>query len=882
MTLEKTGLTSVEAKEKLAKYGFNEIKDISKNTPFKILLRQVKSNFIVYLLFVATIISFLVGKEITAYTILAIIFMVIIVGFIQEYRSEKAIGALKGMLTPTSTVIRDGKEQEVFSVNLVPGDILILRNGEKIPADCILLKEKELQINESVLTGESKEVRKKIGTEETYSDENLIFMGTYIVNGKCVAKILHTGMNTRFGKIAGLISTTEKELPLQKKINSIAKYMAILAIVVSVLTGAVMLFRSSVIDMEVIINVLILVIALSVSAFPEGLPVVLITTLSSGVYRMAKLNAIVNRISIIETLGETTVICSDKTGTITKGEMTVKKIFTGESFFNVSGVGFEAKGDFFYENKKIDIKKEYFFSTLFYNLVLCNDARIEKTGDLENEFKTTGSATESALLVLAQKAGISKEDLIFERLEEIPFNSERKMMSVLCEMEKEKIVYSKGALEYLIKHCSFIQKKDGIFELTEEGKKNIFKANDSMTSNSLRTLAFAYKKVDIFSEESFEEDLIFIGLVGMEDPPREEVKEAIGQCHNAGIEVKMITGDNKETAFAVGKEIGLIGKLMEGYELENITDDELAKIIPSISIFARVKPEHKLRIVKALKSNGEIVTMTGDGVNDAPALKEAHIGVAMGKNGTDVSRSVADLTLKDDNFSTIVLAISEGRTIFKNIRKFVTYQLSCNFAELAILFIGVLLSPLLGWHVPILLALQILFMNLITDNFPAITLGLNPPSKDVMVEIPRRNSDILDKKFIGLLVFNGTLMMFFVLLTYFFTFNVIGKSVEYSRTVALFTLILTEIVSAFNFRSFRKGVLTRSLFVNPYLFYASMISLVATIVLIYSPLNRLFETIPLKFDGFMVAIFVAFLMILIFDTLKLINNKKRFFDLEHS
>ncbi len=878
--LKEKGLTKKEAEKRLEQYGLNEIKDISKTNLLKILLRQIKSNFIIYLLIVAMLISFFVGKSVTSYTILAVISMVIIIGFIQEYRAEKAISALKGMLVPFSIVIRDGKEQEVQSANIVPGDVLILRNGDKIPADCILLEEQELRVNESVLTGESKEIKKIAGNEKRYSDENLIFMGAYIVNGRGVAKVLHTGMSTQFGKIAGLISTTEKELPLQKKVNKIAKYMAIIAIIISVLTGIIMLSQSAVINGEIIIGVLILVIALSVSAFPEGLPVVLITTLASGARRMAKQNAIVNRMSIIETLGETTVICSDKTGTITKGEMTVKRIFAGNSFFDVTGAGYEAKGDLLYQNRKIDLSKEPVLDLLIKNSVLCNDAIIERTGE-DYEYKVIGSPTEASLLILAAKAGLFKEDMKFNRIQEIPFNSERKMMSVLCQLNREKIVYSKGAPEYLIKHCNFIQKKDGIFRLTERERKKILEANKDMTSNSLRTVAFAYKEVRTFTKDHFEEDLIFTGLAGMEDSPREEVKEAIRICQNAGIKVKMITGDNKETALAIAKEIGLRGKLIDGNELDNITDDELAKVISSISIFARVKPEHKLRIIKALKLNGEIVTMTGDGVNDAPALKEAHIGVAMGKNGTDVSRSVADLTLKDNNFNTIVLAINEGRTIFKNIRKFVTYQLSCNFAELSILFIGVLLAPFLGWQIPLLLALQILFMNLVTDNLPAITLGFNPSSKDTMSDMPRKKKEILNKNLIILLIFTGSLLTLLVLSSYFLTFNILGESLEYSRTVALFSLICLEIVSAFNFRSFRKGVLNRGLLVNPYLFYASVISLIATFLIVYSPLNKVFETVPLKLDGFIIAISVSLLLIVIFDVLKYMNNKKKFFDLEH-
>ena len=604
------------------------------------------------------------------------------------------------------------------------------------------------------------------------------------------------------------------------------------------------------------------------------------TTLSSGAYRMAKLNAIVNRMSIIETLGETTVICSDKTGTITKGEMTVKKIFAGGSFFDVTGVGYESNGDFLLENKKTDISKKRFFKTLFYNAVLCNDARIEKTGE-DDQFKISGSPTESALLILAAKTGLFKEDLNFERLEEIPFNSERKMMSAVYQVNKEKIVYSKGAPEYLIKKCAFIEKGNKVYKMTDKERGQILEANNSMALNALRTLAFAYKKLNDPDKGSFEENLIFTGIVGMEDPPRECVRDAVQKCRNSGIGVKMITGDNKETALAIAKEIGLRPSLIEGHELENITDDELARTIRSISIFARVKPEHKLRIIKALKANDEIVTMTGDGVNDAPALKEAHIGVAMGKNGTDVSRSVADLTLKDDNFSTIVLAITEGRSIFKNIRKFVTYQLSCNFAELSVLFIGVLMAPILGWDIPLLLAIQILFMNLVTADLPAITLGLNPHSNDLIDELPRKNAEILNKKLFLLLIFTGGILTIFVLTSYFISYNILGGSIEHSRTVALFTLIGLEIASAFNFRSFRKGVFGRSLFVNPYLFYASVISLLATFAIIYTPLSRFFETAPLGLDGFIMATIFSLLLIFIFDAMKKLNNKKRFFDLDH-
>lgn len=627
--MEKRGLTEREAKKKLKQYGSNEIKESLVISPIKILFRQIKKNFILYLLFIAVILSFIVGKSITAYAILVVIFVLIFTGFIQEYRAEKAIKSLRGMLMPVSIVIRDGKEKEILSKDIVPGDIILLRNGEKIPADCIVIEEKELLVNESILTGESREIEKIAAkSEKEYSEKNTLFMGSFIVNGKCLAKVIHTGMNTKFGNIANMISTAEKELPLQNKVNKISKYMAVVAIVFSVLTGLFMImFNPS--SENLLIDALILMIALAVSAFPEGFPVVLITALANGVYKMAQKNAIVNRMSIIETLGETTVICSDKTGTITKGEMTVSKIYADNHMIDVTGTGYEGKGDFLINNRKINPKKDEVLDRLIKSSVICNDARIERTGE-DNLYNINGTPTEASLLIMAAKSGMHTEDLEFKKIEEMPFDSKRKMMSVLCKLEKENYVFSKGAPEILLKNCKKIQRNDGVFTLTEKERKKILETNKEMTSDCLRTLAIAYKKVTSFSKDHFEEELVFLGLVGMEDPPREEVKESILLCMKAGIKVKMITGDNRETALAISKRIGLHGRIIEGQDLDKMTEIELSKIVNEIVVFARVKPEHKLMIVKALKLNGEIVTMTGDGVNDAPALKEAHIGVAMG------------------------------------------------------------------------------------------------------------------------------------------------------------------------------------------------------------------------------------------------------------
>lgn len=862
------GLKSEEAKKLLEKFGYNEIKDINKKTLIKILLHQIKNNFIIYLLFFAMLFSFIASKNLTGYVILAVILIVITTGFFQEYKAEKAIESLKEMLVPISIVIRDGKEKEVPSKEIVPGDILVLRSGEKIPADCLILEQKNLLVNESILTGESREIRKKeTKDEKDYTDENLLFTGTLIIEGKCIAKVLHTGMNTRFGKIASMISTTEKELPLQKKLNKIAKYLTIYGVTFSILTGLLILLRANLITQETIINTLIVVIAVMVSSFPEGFPVVLITALSTGVYRMAKKNAIVNRMSVIETLGETTVICTDKTGTLTKGEMTIKKILTDGRIYEVTGEGYEGNGDFYLNGKKINPKKENVLNLLLKSAVLCNDAIIERTGE-DKIFNSIGNPTEISLLVLSSKADIYKEDFIFKREEEIPFNSTRKMMSTLYKEGKDFFVYTKGAPEIILKKCKYIQRENGFWRLTEKEKEKILKINEKFNKEAYRTLALAYKKEN--SKNIKEEDLIFIGIVAIEDPPKKEVPEAIKICLNSGIKVKMVTGDHKETALAIAKQIGLKGKIIEGEELEKLTDEELSKIIEEITIFARVKPEHKLKIVKALKMKGEIVTMTGDGINDAPALKEAHIGVAMGKKGTDVTKEVADLTLKDDNFATIVEAIKEGRTIFTNIQKFTTYQTSINFSQVALIFLSILLklpSPLV--------AIQILFMNLFTDELTAITLAFNPYSKDAMEQKPRKKSEIITKPLLLMLVLAGLTITLFSLAVYSYFYQ--RESFKIASTITFTTMVLFGITNAFNFRSFRKRTLNRSPFTNKPLLFVSIIAILSLLATIYSPLlNKLLETTPIRFSYFLISFLISFSIILIFDFIKYLNEKKHF------
>ncbi|MDD4250952.1 MAG: cation-transporting P-type ATPase [Candidatus ainarchaeum sp.] len=864
------GLTSIQAKELLEKYGPNELNEKSKISAFGILLRQVKNNFIIYLLVFATLLSFFVGKIITAFVLIGVIIMVVGTGFLQEYRADQAIKALKKMLMHISIVIRNGQEIEVNTSEIVPGDILILRTGEKVPADCEILEEYELRVNESILTGESTEVKKFVCKKEV-KDENKLFMGTMIVSGKCVARTIHTGMNTKFGKIANLISNIEKEMPLQKKVGVLTKNMAIIGLGVSVLIGIIMLLRAETITAELITEILIIVIAVAVSSFPEGFPVVLTTTLSLGAHRMAKKNAIINRMSIIETLGETTVICTDKTGTITKGEMTVRNIFVNNKEINVTGTGFETTGDFFYKNKKIDPLEDKELFLLLKTGVLCNESIIEKKNN-GKEYSVIGSPTEAAIMILAGKARIFREDFDNTREQEIPFSSERKIMSSLYKENLDRFVYAKGALEFLLPKCDFIQKNGKIIKLTEKEKNKILDENKKIASKSLRTIGMAYKKNN--SKIISEDELIFLGFIAMEDPPREEVKQSIIECYAAGIKVKMITGDNKETAISIAKQIGLKHtRILEGNELDHITDDELTRIVDEINIFARVKPEHKLRIVRALKANNEIVTMTGDGVNDAPSLKEAHIGVAMGISGTDVSRSVADMILKDDNFASIVDAIKEGRSIFKNIQKFSSYQISANFAQVSI----ILFAILLGMPLP-LIALQILFMNLFSDEILAITLAFNPHSKNTMTIPPRRNSKIITKKLVTLIIIAGTTITFFTLLTFYASYTIFGFSLVESRTIVFLTMVMFGITNAFNFRSFQKPTLTRSLLVNKNLFYTSILVFLTSMIIIFTPINNLFEISPIKPIVIFIIILISITIIVIFDILKKINDKTNYWE----
>jgi len=857
------GLSEKQVLTKRKKYGFNEIIDQNKVTPFQILLRQVKNNFVIYLLLLAVFISYFVGKEFTAYTLLGVITMVIVIGFVQEYKAEEAIQSLKNMLVPVSKVIRDGDQITIESREIVPDDILVLNNGDKIPADCVIIESNSIRVNESSLTGESVEVAKSQMTNGSeIQDLNMLFMGTFVVSGKAIAKVSHTGMNTKFGKIAHLISTAEKTLLLQDKVNFIARKMVYLALSISILTGFIIGIRAESLNNETLIEILILVVALSVSAFPEGFPVVLISTLAIGAKRMSEKNALVNRMSIIETLGEVTLICSDKTGTITKGEMAVKKILINDKVFEVSGTGYNSIGKISINNKDVSPFEDTDLTNLIKTGVICNDA------------DSGGSPTEMSLKYLGLKAQINADDFKIERINEIPFGSEHKFMSVLVMENNQKITYVKGAPEKVLNMSAYYSIDGKSHKITDKEISHLRKKYSQMEKDSLRVIAFAYKKESPNVNKVSSDGLTFLGFVGIEDAPRNEVFEAINQTKKSGIKVVMITGDSRETATSIAAQVGIIGKALTGLELDKLSDDEIKANFEDIGIYARVTPEHKIRLVKIFKSLNHIVAMTGDGVNDAPALKEAHVGIAMGRNGTDVSRSSSDLILRDDNFATIVTAIGEGRLIFNNIRKFVSLQLSLNVAELSILFLGVLLAPYFGWGVPILASIQILFINLITDNLSALTLGLNPSSPDIYEQKPKSNQKIVNKELLKLIGITSLLMTFITLLAYNLSINYFNHSPQEAQSVALLTLVLAEIATAFSFRSFRKYIIGRSIFINPYLAFTSALSIMFSLIIIYSPINQFFETTPLSYDVLLIPFISFVVMVLLNDIVKFLNLKR--------
>ena len=857
------GLTDEEVNRRIERYGLNEIKEKKKTSPIKIFFSQF-NNFIVYILIAALVISFLLDEKIDAIVIGIILVINAVLGFIQEYKAEKAIEALKKMASLKASVIRDGNEKEVEAVNVVPGDIILLETGDKIPADARLIEVFNLQTQEAALTGESlpikKEIRVLAENAQIADQKNMVFSGTVVTNGRGKAVVVKTGMNSEIGRIAKLIQETEsEETPLQKKLSVLGKWLGILVIII-----CLVVFASATLEGGNMLEMFIVAVSLAVAAIPEGLPAVVTISLALGVRRMVKTNALIRKLPSVETLGSVTVICSDKTGTLTCNEMTVKKVFANNKVIDVSGSGYDAKGDFIFDNKKVD-KKEV--ELLLKIGALNNDATL-KEGEI------MGDPTEGALIVSAAKLGLIKGELEirYKRIDEIGFSSERKMMSTIHKEGNKKIIYLKGAPEIILNSCNKIIINNKIRKLSKKDKDEILKKNKVFAEKALRVLGFAYKEV---KGKASENDLIFVGLQGMIDPPRTEVKQAIEKCKTAGIKVIMITGDHEITAKAIAKELGLDGKSINGNELDKLTN--LEKIVEEVVVFARVNPEHKIRIVDALRKKGHIVAMTGDGVNDAPALKKADIGIAMGITGTDVAKEASHMILTDDNFASIVNAIEEGRGIFDNIRKFVEYLLSSNLGEVLTIFIAILIGfgAEDGKALLPLIAIQLLWINLVTDGLPALALGVEPKEKGIMLRHPRNPKEkILPKStafrmaFIGIIMMLGTLGIFYFYNNKYF-------ELKYARTVAFSTLVFYQLFNVLNTRSEKDSLFKIGFFSNKKLIYAILISVALQVLVIHTPLNAYFKTVPITLIDWFYIILVSSTVLIFGEVFKLVKRVKQ-------
>jgi P-type Ca2+ transporter type 2C len=871
-----SGLGIEESQERLKTSGFNELEEKKGRSPFKIFISQF-NDFMIWVLIAAAFISGIIIKEATdAIVILVILIINSVMGFIQEFRAEKALQALKELAAPTALVIRNGKEEQISSKLLVPGDLVKLAIGDLVPADCRVISAINLEANESMLTGEALSVEKSnISIDNVRiplgDRKNMLFSGTTIAKGRGIALVVGTGKNTEIGKIASLVQGKEEQTPLQRELKSVGKKIGIICLAVSAVV-----FASGLLKGNPFPEMFLVAVALAVASIPEGLPAIVTISLALGVQRMAKNNAIVRRLSSVETLGGVSVICTDKTGTLTQNKMEVRKVITGLD--DVTG--------FQLQNGRENTALKF----LIENAVLCNDAYYAN----KDRSKISGDPTEAALIELGSLYSLDKNSLEFllPREFEEPFDSIRKMMTTVHKIPEDYfysknlenisqnntqvdgtsvpnyIMFSKGAPEAIMKKCTKIIKNNTVQNLSAEDRTRISEINTSLASGAMRNLAFAFKYVgqlpDTKNIGSFENELIFSGLVGMIDPPRPEVFDAVAKCKAADINIIMVTGDHKLTAKAIGEELGILGpndRILDEEELNLLSEEELQNQIEDIKVFARVSPEHKVAIVDALKKNDHIVAMTGDGINDAPSLKRADIGLAMGITGTDVSKEASDMILTDDNFATIVKAIKEGRVIYDNLKKFILFLLSCNISEVLLMFIAIVLgsyifklagiNPQLT-YIP-LLPVQILWMNLITDGLPALALGVNPSEKNIMErKTTKRRDQILSKKRLGMVLWQGLVLTLGSLFMYFigprlFNTHSLLHDKDVFHTCVFTTLVLTQLFHSYNFRFEDKGILRKGIFGNKILNLSVLGSILLQVALIYIPfLQRIFSTTGLN------------------------------------
>ncbi|WP_392486368.1 calcium-translocating P-type ATPase, PMCA-type [Haloimpatiens sp. FM7315] len=839
-----SGLTYDEANRRIKKHGYNRLNKGKKISAAKIFLEQF-NDFIIWVLIGATLISGFMNEKADAITIVIIIIMNAILGFIQEYKTEKSLEALKKLAAPTAKVMRNGKITVLNAELLVPGDVIILESGDRIPADGEIIKSNNLMIDESLLTGES------MGVEKNKENKS-VYMGTIVLTGKAMAMILFTGMNTEMGKIANMLEDIQSDTsPLKKKLANLGKILVVMCLVVCTLVTLMGVWRG-----KNVYEMFLLGVSLAVAAIPEGLPAIVTVALALGVSRMLKRNALIRKLPAVETLGCTSIICSDKTGTLTENKMTVKALFFNEKLYNLDK-------DKLPEN--IMLKKAFTY---------CNDCNFDFKGSSFKE-AVLGSPTEKALIEAYFKNVKDIKGFLESRevVEEIPFNSERKMMSVTVREGIYTNAYVKGAPERIIERCRYILINGDVKIFTSSYKEKVNKAVDDMSFNALRCVAGAYKE-RVNSRSDMEKDLVFVGVAGIIDPPRKEIKDAVLKCKIAGIKPVMITGDHKNTAFAIGKQVDIcknISEVITGKELDLMKDEYLEKNINQYSIFARVSPKHKFRIVKAFKKKGHIVAMTGDGVNDAPAVKEADIGISMGISGTDVTKQASSMILLDDNFATIVSAVEEGRVIYNNIRKFIRYLLSCNLGEVLTMF----LSSLLYLENP-LLPIQILFVNLATDGLPAIALGVDPKDEDIMYEKPRKKDEsIFSRGLSEKIIIRGSLIGVCTVLSF-----MLGKHYNMDliicRTIALSTLIISQLIHVFECRSENHSIFEIKILTNKYLVASVAISVLMLFSIIYIPfLQRVFHTGSLHIGQWAIIIFFSGIISFINSVYIFIKNIKK-------
>ena len=873
------GLTSESAQTKLQTLGPNELKEQEGKSFLQKLLAQF-SDFLILILIAAALISVFVGEAKDAIVIMSIVIVNALLGLYQEGKAEKALEALKKMASPTAKVLRDGKPQEIPSSQLVPGDLVILETGDIIPADLRLVESSNLKVEEASLTGESVPVEKR--AQEAYTTEvslgdrhNMAYMSTIITYGRGKGLVVETAEGTEIGKIAAMIQTFEEEAtPLQKKLNQLGKVLGITTIAVCIAVFGIGLLQG-----REVLEMFMIAISLAVAAIPEGLPAIVTIVLAIGMNKMVERNAIVKKLLAVETLGATSVICTDKTGTLTQNEMTVVKVLADNKLIEVEGTGYEPVGDFKLNGATVDKDEVSGLKLLLTIAALANDAKLDNSSGL---YRIIGDPTEGALVTLAGKAGIDSAELnhLYKRIEEIPFDSERKMMTTFHDMPNDEGVssFTKGAPDIIIGRCNRIILDGRLQEFTPELKKEVLRVNSELSRAALRVLAFAFKEYASLPSDpspgSNETDMIFVGLTGMIDPPRPEAREAIALCKKAGVNAIMITGDYKETAFAIAKDLGMADsedQAMMGEKLDGISDEELQEVVKNTKVFARVSPEHKVRIVSALRANGDIAAMTGDGVNDALAIKKADIGVSMGITGTDVAKNTAEMILTDDNFASIVAAVEEGRIIFSNIKKFVYFLLSCNIGEILLVFTSILMNL----PVP-LLPIQLLWLNLVTDSFPALALGVEKGEPDIMNQPPRNPEEaILDKRMLVGVTFQAIAVATASLSAYILALRMYGlDNIEEARTITFATLIVAELLRAYSSRSQKFTLAKIGVFSNKSMVYATLGAFLLLLAVIYIPfMNGIFYTFPLTVVDWEIVLSFAFIPLAVGELTKVVMGK---------